>query len=218
VNDDKKIWNDFRKGEKYALSHIYHQHVQLLFRYGKKFCKDDELIKDVIQELFFDLIRTSNNLGETNNIAYYLMASFRRRLAKSMNKKNELFFKSDQEELEAEIVYSAEHDLIGKEELSHRERTVKNALAELSPKQREILYYRYTCGFDYDKICEIMSLQYDSARKQVSRALKALKKVLNNNQLLLFYLGGFKNGIKNLIAEDANERFYQHIKTKRSSN
>ncbi|HZH72379.1 MAG TPA: sigma-70 family RNA polymerase sigma factor [Mariniphaga sp.] len=218
MNDDKKIWNDFRKGEKYALSHIYHQHVQLLFRYGKKFCKDDELIKDVIQELFFDLIRTSNNLGETNNIAYYLMASFRRRLAKSMNKKNELFFKSDQEELEAEIVYSAEHDLIGKEELSHRERTVKNALAELSPKQREILYYRYTCGFDYDKICEIMSLQYDSARKQVSRALKALKKVLNNNQLLLFYLGGFKNGIKNLIAEDANERFYQHIKTKRSSN
>lgn len=218
MNDDKKIWNDFRKGEKYALSHIYHQHVQLLFRYGKKFCKDDELIKDVIQELFFDLIRTSNNLGETNNIAYYLMASFRRRLAKSMNKKKELFFKSDQEELEAEIVYSAEHDLIGKEELSHRERTVKNALAELSPKQREILYYRYTCGFDYDKICEIMSLQYDSARKQVSRALKALKKVLNNNQLLLFYLGGFKNGIKNLIAEDANERFYQHIKTKRSSN
>src|SRR5690606_26697698 len=142
------------------------------------------------------------------------MASFRRRLAKSMNKKNELFFKSDQEELEAEIVYSAEHDLIGKEELSHRERTIKNALAELSPKQREILYYRYTCGFDYDKICEIMYLQYDSARKQVSSALKALKKILNNNQLLLFYLGGCKNFIINVVSKEKDESFYPPIKSK----
>lgn len=217
MNDDKKIWNDFRKGEKNALSQIYHQHVQLLFRYGKKFCQDEELIKDIIQELFFDLIRTRSKLGETDNIAYYLMASFRRRLAKSMNKKNELFFKSEQAELKAEIVYSAEHDLIGKEELSHRERTVKNALAELSPKQREILYYRYTCGFDYDKICEIMSLQYDSARKQVSRALKALKKILNNNQLLLFYVCGIKNLIKKLVDNRNIDFFCQRTLTHRRS-
>src|SRR5690554_687012 len=188
MNSDKKIWDDFRRGEKYALSHIYHQHIQILFRYGKKFSHDDYLIQDNIQELFFDLIRTRKNLGETNNITFYLMASFRRKLAKSMNKKNLLVYHSNDKEIEAEVVYSAEKDIIGKEELTHREKLIKKALSELSPKQREILFYRYTCDFDYDQICEIMSLQYDSARKQVSRALKAMKKILTNSQMVLFLI------------------------------
>lgn len=183
---DTKIWNDFRKGEPYALSQIYHQHVQILFRYGKKFSQDDDLIKDNIQELFFDLIRTRENLGVTDNISFYLMASFRRKLAKSMKRNKFINYQSDEKEMKAEIVYSAEHDLIGKEELTNRNRIVQSALAELSPRQREILFYRFTCGFDYDQICKIMSLQYDSARKQVSRALKALKKILSNGQILLF--------------------------------
>jgi RNA polymerase sigma factor (sigma-70 family) len=188
MKPDKKIWDDFRKGENYALSQIYFQHVQMLYRYGKKFSRDDELIKDTIQDLFFDLIRTRKNLGETDNICFYLMASFRRKLAKSFNKKIPLQYSGD-EELTAEIVYSAEHDLIDKEELTQREHAVKKALAELSPKQREILYYKFTCNFDYDQICEIMKLQYDSARKQVSRALKAMKEILSGSDLFLFFVG-----------------------------
>jgi RNA polymerase sigma factor (sigma-70 family) len=195
MKPDKKIWDDFRKGENYALSHIYFQHVQMLYRYGKKFSNDDELIKDTIQDLFFDLIRIRKNLGETDNIDFYLMASFRRKLAKSVNKKIPLEYSGDRE-LTAEIVYSAEHDLIGREELSHREQAVKKALAELSPKQREILYYKFTCNFDYDQICEIMKLQYDSARKQVSRALKAMKEILSGSDLFIFFLGILSDGKK----------------------
>lgn len=192
MKPDKKIWDDFRKGENYALSHIYFQHVQLLYRYGKKFSQDDELIKDTIQDLFFDLIRTQKKLGETDNIRFYLMASFRRKLAKSVSKKIPLEYSGDQE-LTAEIVYSAEHDLIGKEELTQREETIKKALAGLTPKQREILYYKFTCNFEYEQICEIMNLQYDSARKQVSRALKALKEVLSGSELYLFFVGIFSD-------------------------
>jgi RNA polymerase sigma factor (sigma-70 family) len=187
MRTDKKIWDDFRKGENYALSRIYFSHVQILYRYGKKFTRDEELIRDTIQDLFFDLIRTRENLGETDNICFYLMASFRRKLARAINKIIPLEH-PEGDEITAEIVYSAEHDLINKEELTQREQTVKNALAELSPKQREILFYRFTCNFDYDQICEIMKLQYDSARKQVSRALKALKKVLSNSGVFLFFV------------------------------
>jgi RNA polymerase sigma factor (sigma-70 family) len=201
MKPDRKIWDDFRKGENYALSHIYFQHVQMLYRYGKKFSQDDELIKDTIQDLFFDLIRTRKNLGETDNICFYLMASFRRKLAKSMNKKIPLEYSGDQE-LTAEIVYSAEHDLIDKEELTQREQAVKKALAELSPKQREILYYKFTCNFDYDQICEIMKLQYDSARKQVSRALKVMKEMLSASDLFIFFLGILSDR-KNFPADSA---------------
>ena len=119
------------------------------------------------------------------------MASFRRRLAVAIKQKAPLRY-SDNEVLTAEIIYSAEHELIGKEELSHREQTVKKALEKLSPKQREILFYKFSCNFDYDQICEIMQIQYDSARKQVSRALKGLKEILVSSDMFVLFLGFFQ--------------------------
>jgi RNA polymerase sigma factor (sigma-70 family) len=188
LNSDRKIWDDFRNGEKYALSHIYHHHIQMLYRYGKKFTRDEDLIKDNIQELFFDLIRTSKNLGETDNISFYLMASFRRKLSRNRNKREFISYRPDDKDMQAEIIYSYEHELISREELTQRDKVIQNALAELSPKQREILFYRFTCGYEYEQICEIMSLQYDSARKQVSRAIKSLRTILTGSQQFLLFI------------------------------
>ena len=179
MNYEEKIWRDFRKGDSDALSHIYHQHIQLLFRYGKRFSKDNELIKDTIQDLFFDLLRTRENLGNTDNIKFYLIASFRRKMAKNF-KKQLLYIDSEVDSLmTTETMYSAEQELIKNEELTSRERMVQKGLTKLSPKQREILFYRFNCDFDYEQICEIMSLKYDSARKLNFRALKILKQYLS---------------------------------------
>jgi RNA polymerase sigma factor (sigma-70 family) len=176
ITNDNKLWEDFKKGEKYALSHIYYLYVNQLFRYGKKFSSDDELVKDTIQDLFFDLIRTRVNLGTTGHIYFYLIKAFRRRLLRSLSETKKLKLTDEEAEMQtANIVYSIEDEWIQKEQLTEKEEMVRKSLAELSPKQREILYYRFTCDFEYSQICEIMSLKYDSARKQVFRAIKALK-------------------------------------------
>jgi RNA polymerase sigma factor (sigma-70 family) len=150
LESDLKIWDDFRKGEKYALSHIYYQHVELLYRYGKKFSKDSDLVKDTIQDLFFDLIRTRENLGATDNIRFYLMRSFRRKLVQNL-KKDQPPQNSLNSEPEPAIVYSIEEEFIGRESLSKRDRLIHNCLQELNPRQREILYYRYTCNLEYER-------------------------------------------------------------------
>ncbi len=186
MKPDKKIWNDFRKGEKYALTHMYFHNVKMLYRYGKKFTSDDEMVKDTIQDLFFDLIKNRDTLGETDNICFYLMASFRRRLARTMNRNNLMVYTADNE-LPVSIIYSAEQELINKEDLTQRELKVKEALEMLSPRQREILFYKYSCDFTYEQICEMMNLQYDSARKQVHRALKAIKEILYTSDLNVMF-------------------------------
>jgi RNA polymerase sigma factor (sigma-70 family) len=188
IQPDKKTWDDFRNGMSYALSHIYYQHVHILFSYGKKFSKDDEIIKDTIQDLFFDLIRTRQKLGETDNIKFYLFRAFRRKLIKNIEKQKlsidfHLTYKAEEE-----TISSVEKDIIADEELTTREKIVQEALATLSKKQREILYYRFNCNFEYEQICEIMSLKYDSARKQVFRALKALKATLPDSITFLLFL------------------------------
>lgn len=184
MEEDKRMWEDFKKGDKNALSKIYNQHVDLLFRYGKKFSQDNELLKDTIQDLFFDLINANSNLGTTDNIRFYLMRSFRHRLFRNLKKQGMLSGIIDESDLQAEIVYSVEEILISNERLSLRENMIQKGLSELSPKQREILFYRYTCDFEYSQICEIMSIKYDSARKQVFRALQSLKDKLPEKNLL----------------------------------
>ncbi len=189
ITDETKLWEDFKKGDKYALTHIYYLYVDKLFRYGKKFSSDDDLIKDTIQDLFFDLIRTRSSLGTTDHIYFYLVKAFRRRLFLSQSSTKKLKLIVDEAEVqEANIVYSIEDELICKEQLTRKEEMVRKGLEELSPKQREILYYRFTCDFDYDQICNIMSMKYDSARKMVFRALKTLREHLTETNFTFLFL------------------------------
>lgn len=173
---DTQLWEEFRRGDKHALSTIYHRHVDLLYKYGKKFSSDDDLVKDTIQDLFFDLIRTRSELGATNHIYFYLIKSLRRKLTRSISGITRIKQAEDTATLDiTDIEYSMEDTLIHKEKLTTREEMIRKGLAGLSPKQREIIYYRYTCDFEYDQICEIMSLKYDSARKMMFRAIQSLR-------------------------------------------
>jgi RNA polymerase sigma factor (sigma-70 family) len=147
------------------------------------------LAKDLIQDLFFDLIRTRSNLGPTNNIYFYLIKALRRRILLSLNERSNTKKYDEVDRIPvAEFVYSIEDEFIQRESLTIKEQKVRKALESLSPKQREIIYYRYTCNFEYDQICEIMSIKYDSARKMVFRAIKTLREQLSESVLLLFYL------------------------------
>lgn len=185
---DKKIWDDFREGRSYALSYIYNKYIQLLFGYGKKFTNDDDLIKDTIQDLFFELIRTKENLGETDNIKFYLLRSFRRKLVSNHKKQNSFFIHPEENRGQPGNISSAEHHYIEQEKQSRQSEVLGKAFLKLSPKQREILYYKFTCEFDYAQICEIMDIKYDSARKQVFRAIKALKQLLAETGIFSLFL------------------------------
>ena len=186
TTSDYQLWEDFKKGEQTALSQIYQLYVDSLYRYGKKFSPDSDLVKDTIQDLFCNLIRTREKLGTTDHIYFYLIKSFRRKLFRSLSETNKTRHnEEDEEALTVNIVYSVEEDYIQKEHLSKKEEMVQKGLAELSPKQREILYYRFTCDFEYEQICEIMSMKYDSARKMVFRALKSLRENLADTNIIL---------------------------------
>ena len=186
---DSTIWNDFRKGKSYALSYIYCRQVEQLYRYGRKFTRDEALIKDTIQELFYYLIRNRATLGETDNIGYYLMASFRHRMIRSLHQEKQQELSDEHfQSFDLNITYSHEEELIGKETEEKRAEVLRKVLATITPKQREILYYKYSCNYSYEEICKLMSIQYDSARKMVFRALKALREHLDHSELILFFL------------------------------
>ena len=184
MKEDKYIWDDFKNDTEHALSYIYHQNVDFLFFYGKKFTPEEDLILDTIQDLFYDLIKYRKNLGETDNIRLYLLKSFRRKLFRGIENKRKLVKLGDLN-LEPEIIFSVEEEFITDEEQSRKIKFIRQGLQELNAKQREVIYYKFTLGYDYNQICDIMSITYDSARQLVSRSINSLKHYLSGNDFFL---------------------------------
>ena len=191
MNTDSLIWDKFRGGDICAIETLYFQNVQFLYRYGRKFSPDEDLVKDAIHDLFIYLIQNRATLGPTDNINFYLMRSFRRMLLQNL-KKSRSGFRQDLPDSLPEFIYSVEENLIKKESARQRDLKIRQCLAELNPRQREILYYRFECNFTYEQICEIMSIKYDSARKLVYRAIETLRHMFVEKHTLQLFLAFFK--------------------------
>jgi RNA polymerase sigma factor (sigma-70 family) len=185
MKEDRQIWNDFRCGEEYSLSYIYQQNIDFLFYYGKRFSKSDDFVLDNIQDLFYDLIRARKSLGETDHIRLYLAKSLRRKLIRELEKKKiEIECDADYR-FDPEIVFSVEEEMVREENQTKNYQLIREGMQKLSSKQREILYYKFDCGFDYDQICELMSISYSAARQLVSRAVVSMKGYLSDFDLVL---------------------------------
>lgn len=188
MKEDKYIWNEFKSDAGQALCYIYLNNIDFLFFYGKRFTSDEDFILDVIQDLFYDLIRSRKNLGETDNIRLYLLKSFRRRLLREIGNRNKITSRNNELNPVHEIVFSIEEELITNEEQSRKIGLIRKGLKELNPQQREVFYYKYTLGYDYGQICEIMSISYDSARQLVSRGINSLKRFMEGNDFFLMLI------------------------------
>lgn len=188
MKEDKYIWEEFKNEKDQALSYIYHQNIDFLFTYGKKFTKDKDFLMDVIHDLFYSLIKSRKNLGETDNIRLYLLKSFRRKLIREIDRSKKQADLHNQYQPEPEIVFSIEENLISDEEKSKAIRFIQQGMKELNSKQREVLFYKYTCDFNYTEICEMMSVTPDSARQLVSRAIHSMKKYLSSNDFFLILI------------------------------
>lgn len=188
MTNDKCVWEEFKNEADHALSYIYRENIDFLFFYGKKFTPDEDFILDMIQDLFCDLIKYRKKLGETDNIRMYLMKSFRRKLLRGIENKRKIIRLNSDYSLEPEIVFSIEEEMITAEGQSRRTKQIRQGLKELNPKQREVIYYKFTLGYDYDQICEIMSITYESARQLVSRAINSLKQYMSENKFLLMLI------------------------------
>ena len=188
MKEDKYIWDDFKNDANHALSYIYNQNIDFLFFYGKKFTIEEDFILDMIQDLFCDLIKYRKTLNETDNIRLYLMKSFRRKLLRGIKSKIK-FAKLDSDyNLEPEIVFSIEEEMITNEEQFRRNKLLLQGLKELNAKQREVIYYKFTLGYDYNQISEIMSISYDSVRQLVSRGVNSLKHFMTENKFFLMLI------------------------------
>ena len=178
MTKDFEIWENFKTGDKSALSYVYFQYFNSMFQYGIKFNSDSEFIKDCIQDVFFKLIQANEKLGPTENIRFYLLKALKNTIYKAIDKSRKIEL-VEFELMKFDAPFALEEEIAEKENTTLREMALLKALNSLSERQREIIYLRFECAMEYDQICELMQLKNDSARKLVFRAIKTLREIMD---------------------------------------
>ncbi len=181
--NDTYYWERFRRGEVNALSNIYILYVDDLYSYGLRIYADTSLVKDAIQEIFIHFLEKQKKLPVSGNIKAYIFRTLRNKILeelRSRNRKTEidtLIFNSG---IASNL--SSEQLLILNEEDNEKLKAVENALSQLSISQKEAIYLRYTNGYNYEQIAEIMDISIPSARTLIYRSLKQVRMLVFSSE------------------------------------
>jgi len=176
------IWNEFRNGNIDALEIIYEDNYATLYHYGMKFSRDNDLIKDLIHELFIELIDSGSRLSKTDNIRFYLLKALRNKLLKHLSESSKFSSKLE-ESTEFNLIDSIESQLIKKEVEEQLENQVITAIKKLSIKQQEIIYLRFYNDISYPEIAVLFDVNIQTVRNLMNRAINSLKEDLRSNNL-----------------------------------
>jgi len=182
---DKELWNNLKNSDQKALEQIYRTHFSSLFIYGKRLTKDESTVEDCIQELFVELWNRRANLSDTDTIKPYLFVSLKRKVFATI-KKLRKSTGTELEEKHFDLELAIDQILVNKETSEEQKSSLSRAFAELSDRQKEILYLKYYSEMDYKEISEIMDMNYQSARNLVSRAIQKLAKHMTFLVAILF--------------------------------
>jgi RNA polymerase sigma factor (sigma-70 family) len=177
-SNESFLWEKFRNGDKKALKEIYYAHYENLYNYGLKIYNEPAFIKDCIQELFFELISKLSSLGPTDNISFYLLASFRRKVFDKLKRDHTVnYAEKDGLTSHTETEESPEEEWIDREEEHLNRKTLNTMLEHLHTREKEAIYLRFYRNLPYKEITSIMEINYESARKLVYRGLHSLRKM-----------------------------------------
>jgi RNA polymerase sigma factor (sigma-70 family) len=174
-NDENRIqWSRFLSGDSKAYGWLYSRYIRSLYRYGLYFTSDGEAVKDCIQDVFTDLYRNRHKLAVPANVKVYLFASLKNSLLRYLAD-NYICGREKADDAPFLLEPAVEDEYIDHEQLVRREKMIEKMLSILSPRQKEIIYYRFMQELQWDETCRLMAMNYQSAQNLLQRALKKMR-------------------------------------------
>lgn len=172
------LWSQLREGRKAALEALYRAHASVLLQYGGKFSADRQLVEDCVQDLFVDLWQRRAQLSEVSSVQSYLLVAMRRRVVRQLGRRQKRESAEEPEEQQFDCEIAIDEQIAARELSKEQHLKLKEALQQLSPRQKEAIYLKYQLGMDYEDIGQAMDISYQSVRNLAHSALSRLRELL----------------------------------------
>ncbi|TXH60895.1 MAG: sigma-70 family RNA polymerase sigma factor [Bacteroidia bacterium] len=170
-----EIWKLISLGNEQAFAQAYTFYYKRFYNYGKKFTEDQLLLEDAIQEALFTIWEKRSILLSLEYPASYFYNAFRYILFQKVKRAEKLVLN---QHTEFDLEFSAEQILIKKETDQVLNDKLKEALQELTSKQKEAIFLRFYEGLSYDEVATILNISTKATYKIMARALDKLKETM----------------------------------------
>ena len=160
---------DFNKFKEAWFRGVYEKHFPELFFYLRSFTTDEELIQDVIQDVFVKLL-DKDRMESVANIRNYLYSSVRNSLYNRLKSENK------RERIRLESLSEAEEP--SSEQTNAKEQMItltEEAIQSLPPTCKTIFTMAKSEGLSYKQIATRMSLSVKTIEAQMGIAFKKIR-------------------------------------------
>lgn len=188
---DNEFCKKLKNGDQMAWNTMYGQYADMLYAYGMKMVQNRVLVDDCIQDVFVYLYDKRANLPVLHNVQAYLLMCLRNKISRqliALSKRQSQEINMDSESinkfnLTIDVQETMEHTELREEQLD----ALQEAIKQLSPRQREILYLRYYKNLGVDDVATVVGISKQTVMNATSVSLAKLRK----NELLtrVFLLG-----------------------------
>ena len=179
---DQLLWEFFKKRNDRATTYIYSNYFNTLLNFGCRQFDDIELVKDCIQEVFFDLLSNAENLKDIRLIDPYLRKCLVYKILKTLKYKDKELIQSKPGYNEVsfihEVANEAEVQEFSERDFQHLSKIFKS----LPGKQQKAITLRFFRCLRFKQIAENMNITEKYAETLVYRTIKKLKGEFNNSQ------------------------------------
>lgn len=183
--DKEEAWQKFVEGEEAFFEHMFKGYFNDLYGYGIKLSRRPELVKDCIQELFRSIWERRENLLHIESPNVYLFVSLRRKILRKVKNRNKTGGNLDELD-ETNFIEFAKEDLIIRDEVKLQQKEeISEALNQLSDRQKEVVYLHFYNGMSYGEIESILSINRQSVRNHMYRAMETLRTLLDTEIMKL---------------------------------
>ncbi len=178
---DEKLIERLRASDPVALREVFDLYSKKIYYYALGYLKDQSLADEVVQEVFVKLWDKRDKLIETKSLkaligtmAYHGVMDYFR----SQKRKSNL----------DEALNMASRDYLVEEELllKEAESLYQEALAQLSPRKREIYLCSRQEGLTYQQIADQQNISVKTVEAHMSESLKFFRAYFEKANLVLF--------------------------------
>ena len=72
AQDDASLWRQLKKGDEQAFETLYRKYIRDLLHYGERMGMEEEVLKDLVQDLFIEIWKSRERLSDTDSAKFYL--------------------------------------------------------------------------------------------------------------------------------------------------
>lgn len=168
------LWIQFLNGNELAFSQLYCLFFDDLLTYGRRVGGENEMVEDLIQDLFLKLYQKKITLEDNTKLRPFLFRSLKNLIYNQLLRNAKLQPLPDYE-FAFDLNYTIDEQL----SLTHDQGLsdeVHRILKGLTERQKEIIYLRFVHEMNFEEISEVMDINIQSARNLLTRSMEKLRK------------------------------------------